>query len=204
MHPTCHATCGLPDDVARVADLPDELKGLAPTCSVFCQRCAVGQLRSGGALSNHAAQMLRDWDKKLTILMKEVNEYQVSRRESPPLAWPLCTASMRSTFHPPSHQRVILTRECLPAHRDHYAHHFVLKRFRDRETAVCAWRRPVRTTVYADGFAIAKPQFGRRGDPLGRQFTRTVSLSRTLSGKGAKNPGTSMETADYGSVCRNW
>ena len=77
MHPACHATNGLPDGVDNVDQLPDALKGLAPTCSVFCQLCALNRVLGVGGKAKEVARMERLWKKKLTSLQREAAAYKV-------------------------------------------------------------------------------------------------------------------------------
>ena len=92
MHPACHATCGLPDGVHTAADLPAALKGLAPTCTIFCQLCAINRVVGVGGKAKEVAKMERLWKKKMMTLQQAVKAYKVGHTGTPPLTWPSRTS----------------------------------------------------------------------------------------------------------------
>jgi hypothetical protein len=83
MHAGCHATSGLPDGYSDADDLPPALQGIAPTCSVFCQLCALRQIIGVGGKTQKVKQLERQWKEKLETLQQEVLAYEVSHLEHP-------------------------------------------------------------------------------------------------------------------------
>ena len=77
MHIVCHAACGLPDGIGSVDELPEDLKGIAPTCSVFCQLCGLTKLQGTGARAKEVVKMERLWKQKMMRLNNEYKAYKV-------------------------------------------------------------------------------------------------------------------------------
>ena len=84
MHPACHATCGLPDGVNSADELPEGLRGLAPTCCVFCQLVSLNEVIGTGGKTKEVVRMERLWKQKLMRAQKEIKVYQVCDGGTPP------------------------------------------------------------------------------------------------------------------------
>ena len=97
MHPACHAAFGLPDGVHSVAQLPEALRGIAPTCNVFCQLCGINEVLGTGAKTKEVMKMERLWKQKMTRIQKEIKAYKVTAQR-PRRAWPLFNTCLLARF----------------------------------------------------------------------------------------------------------